>query len=317
VWVCFQTVATCVSTGSGYLAFMMWSWTILPFFFATWEEYYTGEMNLGLVNGPTDGILIACAAILTNVFFPEFWSDPASKWLPAAVQNHLPQWFLDERMTIVIVAAGALTVLPTVAHNIYTVYKALATAKATPSHSESGPFVHDRLASLSYADPILRLVPFALLYTCAWLWAQPHAGNNVDGIMQSHPRLFVFAFGFLFCYLICKLMLAHLTAVDFCPFRWEVLPMTALITAQVFDRNGLVFPWSPLPALAPVWGWLCGVPLVGPTLGQLTGQEGVLLALLLFHFGLWLHFVVHVINEVTRALGICAFSIPFDKAKTA
>jgi hypothetical protein len=30
----------------------------LPFTFATWEEYYVGKLTLGVVNGPTDGLLL-------------------------------------------------------------------------------------------------------------------------------------------------------------------------------------------------------------------------------------------------------------------
>ena len=32
---------------------------MIPFYFATWEEYYLDEMILPVINGPTEGILTA------------------------------------------------------------------------------------------------------------------------------------------------------------------------------------------------------------------------------------------------------------------
>lgn len=50
--------------------------TMIPFYFATWEEYFLDEMVLPVVNGPTEGILfcvgmgklfiISCACMWTE-----------------------------------------------------------------------------------------------------------------------------------------------------------------------------------------------------------------------------------------------------------
>ena len=44
----------------------VWAATTTPFFFATWEEYFTGTLYLGVFNGPTDGVLIVCASYLAT-----------------------------------------------------------------------------------------------------------------------------------------------------------------------------------------------------------------------------------------------------------
>jgi len=49
--------------------FVCWLATIVPFAFATWEEYFTGKLVLAPVNGPSDGECTRCArsrAVVNN-----------------------------------------------------------------------------------------------------------------------------------------------------------------------------------------------------------------------------------------------------------
>lgn len=60
---------------SWYSAFLLLL-TTLPFFLSTWEEYHTGVLYLGYVNGPTEGLIIACVVMLMSGFLgPEFWRE--------------------------------------------------------------------------------------------------------------------------------------------------------------------------------------------------------------------------------------------------
>lgn len=43
--------------------------TVIGFYLSTVEEYYTGVLNLGIVNGPTEGIILSCLAFLWSGFF--------------------------------------------------------------------------------------------------------------------------------------------------------------------------------------------------------------------------------------------------------
>ncbi|ELU38475.1 CDP-alcohol phosphatidyltransferase domain-containing protein [Rhizoctonia solani AG-1 IA] len=48
----------------------------VPMWLSTWEEYYTGTLYLGYINGPTEGILIAIGVHLISAFFgPGFWHN--------------------------------------------------------------------------------------------------------------------------------------------------------------------------------------------------------------------------------------------------
>src|SRR5690349_13497030 len=40
--------------------------TTVPFYLSTWEEYHTGVLYLGYINGPTEGIILACMAMLIS-----------------------------------------------------------------------------------------------------------------------------------------------------------------------------------------------------------------------------------------------------------
>ena len=42
---------------------------IVAFFFSTWEEYHTGILYLGYINGPTEGLVLACLCmVLSGVY---------------------------------------------------------------------------------------------------------------------------------------------------------------------------------------------------------------------------------------------------------
>ena len=46
------------------------------FYVATWEEYYTGELILPIINGPNEGLLGGALLSLTTCFYPDFWQSP-------------------------------------------------------------------------------------------------------------------------------------------------------------------------------------------------------------------------------------------------
>jgi ethanolaminephosphotransferase len=48
----------------------------VPFYFQTWEEYYTGTMVLPSFNGPTEGLLMAVGMCVISYFKgPEWWQQ--------------------------------------------------------------------------------------------------------------------------------------------------------------------------------------------------------------------------------------------------
>jgi len=51
--------------------------TASPFYFATWEEYHLGRLDLPMINGVSDGCVIAGSIIfITGMTGPDFMSIP-------------------------------------------------------------------------------------------------------------------------------------------------------------------------------------------------------------------------------------------------
>ena len=49
--------------------------------------------------------------------------------------------------------------------------------------------------------PITKLLPFVLMGVLGWVWVLSEPSH-----FAAHPRVFCFAFGFLFCQMICNLV---------------------------------------------------------------------------------------------------------------
>jgi ethanolaminephosphotransferase len=52
--------------GHSYRSAALFLLLVIPFFFTTWEEYHTGVLYLGYINGPTEGLIIACLLQLSS-----------------------------------------------------------------------------------------------------------------------------------------------------------------------------------------------------------------------------------------------------------
>ena len=70
-----------------------------PMYFSTWEQAHTGVLYLGVINGPTEGILIACGVMLVSaVFGPQIWLETVGTtgltWRDLFVGNVLVALFL-------------------------------------------------------------------------------------------------------------------------------------------------------------------------------------------------------------------------------
>ena len=56
------SVNWCVAMGIGVGQPFACFWTLIgsaiPFYFSTWEEYYTGALVLPVINGPSEGLIL-------------------------------------------------------------------------------------------------------------------------------------------------------------------------------------------------------------------------------------------------------------------
>eukprot|EP00455_Lapot_gusevi_P014843 TRINITY_DN1747_c0_g1_i6.p2 TRINITY_DN1747_c0_g1~~TRINITY_DN1747_c0_g1_i6.p2 ORF type:complete len:213 (+),score=66.96 TRINITY_DN1747_c0_g1_i6:277-915(+) len=209
--------------------------------------------------------------ILLNFFIqPGFWAQPISAAAPSFLLPYIPDQFESWPANTFICLLGLIGVIPTVTHNIFYVYSHLLSNKET-SHGR-----------VSLFDPWYRIVPFVVCYACAVTWYM----YSPSQIFFQYPRLFLWAHGFLFCNMVCKLMLAHLTKEEYRPLRLVLLP----IVLSVINACALPQPIVP--------------------------EHITLFFCALSSFGVWLHFVTFTIREVSAALDIYVLSIKHVKAKS-
>ena len=77
--VCAISISSVFGTGWTLgIFFELWC-GMVPFYFQTWEEFYMGEMHLPVINGPTEGLLVACfSCVISYVYGAEWWHLPIS-----------------------------------------------------------------------------------------------------------------------------------------------------------------------------------------------------------------------------------------------
>ena len=230
--------------------FYLWTTVFAPFVFATWEEYYTGSLVLAEVNGPTDGVFLCIVFCVIAGFSPHFWTNSFATNFPLLAYTPIGKW----QTHWFVIGGGWLSVAATAYGNMREVSKRQSLLKG----------------------PLITLLPFIALHVTSLLWIH----HSPSDLFTRHPRLFLLSSGFLFCNLVCKLMLAHITAQPYKPLRTVLLPLLAVVGFVMLVR--------------PAAGWV---------------EDVLLYVLLVLHFVFWLHFVVGVIDEITEVLGIYAFSI--------
>eukprot|EP00735_Rhodelphis_limneticus_P007773 TRINITY_DN20405_c0_g1::TRINITY_DN20405_c0_g1_i1::g.8465::m.8465 TRINITY_DN20405_c0_g1::TRINITY_DN20405_c0_g1_i1::g.8465 ORF type:complete len:346 (-),score=99.84,sp/O82567/AAPT1_ARATH/34.45/2e-55,CDP-OH_P_transf/PF01066.16/1.8e-19,CDP-OH_P_transf/PF01066.16/4.6e+03,CDP-OH_P_transf/PF01066.16/3.5e+03 TRINITY_DN20405_c0_g1_i1:154-1191(-) len=188
------TFCSTLQTGATWKAAVFWQSHAMAFYFATWEEYYTGELVLPVINGPTEGLLIgAFLHIVTGLFLGgSFWAQKGD--IISGVDNNT---------VILVIECGCLFF--TIIHHLTRVYQT-------------------KLRKDSYPQALSRLLPFVALNVLAGMWLH----FSPTDIMALHPRLVCWTLGLLFAKLVTHLMLAHLCEESYHPFRRTLVPFFAL-----------------------------------------------------------------------------------------
>ena len=82
--------AAAFGIGHSHLYFVSLFFALWGFYLPTWEEYHTGTLYLGYINGPTEGLLVACMTMLIPAFMdPIFGTRRPSSDIPPSML-HLP-----------------------------------------------------------------------------------------------------------------------------------------------------------------------------------------------------------------------------------
>ncbi|KLO08212.1 Choline/ethanolaminephosphotransferase [Schizopora paradoxa] len=185
--------------------------------FSTWEEYHTGTLYLGYFNGPTEGVLIACAIhVISAVFGPQIWLRPLQsfgllKWVS-------PTFTLQD--VVVFMALFSLVAIH-IPECILNVYKKRREASQAflPTLSQHAPFFTFLFLACSWPlSPSSRILSV-------------HDPDVLGGLIE-YTLLLTFSFGKLGP----RIILARLTRS---PFPWFNYGAFAPLAIGVVYVNGV------------------------------------------------------------------------------
>lgn len=185
----------------------------LPMFFSTWETYHTHTLYLGVINGPTEGLLIACSImVISGIYGPQIWTQPLAHSVPEhlpGVADLLGQTSFRDIWIGLIVGSLLLTHIPFCIHNV---------VKAR------------RKNGLPVAPVFLEWTPMAVYTISIGVWVfSPYSTLMRD----NHLVLFCITLSFVFGRLTTKVILAHLTRQ---PFPYWTVMLTPLVGGAVLGN---------------------------------------------------------------------------------
>lgn len=179
------------------------------FYIATWEQYYTGELIMPIINGPNEGLLGGVLLSFTSYCLgPNFWQGV--EW-SEAIQTILPLPVVLRNCDFVVLAASIGFLQEIIIKTISVTRK--------------------------YSGSAISLLPFMVLALCYFL-----IGYWQPNVWLSLPRTSLHLAMLLFVEMSTELMLAHVTAQPFMP-RWHVLPLVALTIWVGSMRGATVDYW--------------------------------------------------------------------------
>lgn len=189
----------------------------LPMFFSTWETYHTHTLYLGAFNGPTEGLMLACAAMAISGYYgPQVWEHKVSD-----VMGY-EQWLADIRFrdlwVPIILIAFFTAHLPACVYHVANVR---------------------RQNNLPLAPVFLEWIPMIIFTGSCVAWI----GSPYSIILpENYLLIFCITTSFVFGRLTTKIILHHLTKQSFPYWTVSMLPLV----------GGAVLAWLPLFGLQPM-----------------------------------------------------------------
>jgi len=182
-WVAALIFLTCVQMGNNMYSIFSYVLLMIPFYTATWEEYYVEGLHLPIVNGANEGSLVAPALYLvTAIIGPNVW-----------LENHLG---IQNNLIIFWVFVGMAAL--TLSTNIYNVWK----------HDSS------KLQSAFYNLVSMGYICFTMAFVGYF---------SYTNIVSYMPRTYIYFFGFTFSKLVGHLQADHVAGEKFNQFRKSII----------------------------------------------------------------------------------------------
>ncbi|KAJ2493988.1 hypothetical protein IWW37_000066 [Coemansia sp. RSA 2050] len=193
--------------------------TTMTFFFSTWEEYHTGVLYLGYVNGPTEILTLAVlACFASGIWGPAIWHVPASQGLPIVGSLFPATWEVTDALLTLTGIAMIFGHCAVCCWNVYTACKE---------------------QNRSFFATLPQLVQYAVFATSCYVWLD----NSTTIFVNNHLVLFMVTAGIAFGRIVSKIILAHLTESQFPSYTVQMVPLAVGATVA---RLGLFTPATEL-----------------------------------------------------------------------
>jgi len=216
--------------------------SMTTFFCATWEEYYVDALNLPIINGANEGIVVFIMVyFISGIFGCQIWNQQIGSLTASQ---------------IVLIAFAAMALL-TIGSNMVNIYR------------------HDKtvfwkaifnLTMVVYLDITMIIVTYC---------------SNTD-VIESTPRYLLYFIGFSFAKLVGHLQASHVAHEEFWQFRKSIVFSCTFLIVQT---------------------------LAGPFKSRPHVNEYILLGCFIYALIIYIHFVINITAQFSRALGIYVFKL--------
>ncbi|CDS05172.1 hypothetical protein LRAMOSA07701 [Lichtheimia ramosa] len=204
----FVSILQCAALGLGHTqsSLIIFIVTVFGFYMSTAEEYYTKVLYLGVVNGPTEGILLTCFAFIWSGFNgAASWHVPLSNGVPLVAPLFPNGTTAADVFVWGLVLSFIFTLLIPCLHSIYTVCR-----------DKKQDWIE------AYANVLFPIVVFALAEFC---WVMSPTSTILKG---EHLCLFALTVGMLFGLMASNIILAHLTRSPYPNLGFIVAPIVVM-----------------------------------------------------------------------------------------
>lgn len=228
--------------GGSWRSLLVLFTAMTPFWYATWEEYQTGTMNLGPINGPSEGLFaVQLMYLVAAVFGPAVYKHKVHETLPFIPQFINIDWIdvlcgFNGAVVVIIVITSARVVFAHVRPSKENQRKCITTA---PLHFHN-----------TITFTLIESLPFITHVGSFVLWAY-----YAPEVYSNNIVIYLLTTGVLFAKLTGRVILARICCAKFNYFDAGILPAfvmailnalaaNKLIPALTFDQNKVLYAYA-------------------------------------------------------------------------